>query len=134
MVFLAGYGAALVAFVGADMVWLWLMVERLYRPALGDILAAGVNLRAATSFYLIFPIGLVIFAVVPALKSGTLGHAALNGALFGFFAYATYDLTNQATVRGWPTQLTIIDVAWGFTLSGFAATIGYLAASRFLAA
>jgi uncharacterized membrane protein len=134
MVFLVGYVAALVAFVGADMVWLGLMVQRLYRPALGNILAANVNLPAAIAFYLIFPIGLVIFAVMPAVRSETLGHATLHGALFGFFAYATYDLTNQATVRGWPTQLTIIDVAWGSALGGFAATIAYLAASRFSAA
>ena len=134
MVFLAGYFAALVAFVGVDMVWLSVTVERLYRPALGNILAADVNLPAAIAFYLIFPIGLVIFAVLPAVRSETLGHATLYGALFGFFAYATYDLTNQATVRGWSTQLTVIDVAWGFALGGFAATVGYLAASRFAAA
>lgn len=130
MLFFIGYVGALVAFVGVDMVWLGVTVERLYRPALGDTLAAIVNLPAAIAFYLIFPIGLVIFAVLPALKAGAIGQAALYGGLFSFFAYATYDLSNQATLRAWPTRLTLIDIAWGFTLGSVAATIGYIAASR----
>lgn len=130
MTILAGYSACLLAFVSLDMVWLGTMIERLYRPALGDILAPTVNLRAAIVFYLIFPIGLMIFVVMPAAKAGAIGQAALLGGLFGFFAYATYDLTNQATVRGWSVQLTVIDMAWGFVLSSAAATIGYLVVSR----
>jgi len=133
MTFLAGYVAALVAFVGLDMTWLSATVERVYRPALSDILATTVNLPAAIAFYLIFPAGLTIFAVAPAVKVGAIGEAALYGGLLGLFAYATYDLTNQATLRAWSTQLTLIDVAWGFALSGVAATIGYLAASQFSA-
>ncbi len=131
MTFVAGYVATLVAFVAVDMVWLGITVERLYRPAIGDILSASVNLPAAIVFYLIFPVGLTIFAVLPAVKDQSATHAALFGALFGFFAYATYDLTNQATLRNWPTQLTLIDLAWGSALAAFAATIGYLTASRF---
>lgn len=131
MIFVAGYAATLVAFVAVDMVWLGITVERLYRPAIGDILSASVNLPAAIVFYLIFPVGLTIFAVLPAVKDQSATHAALFGALFGFFAYATYDLTNQATLRNWPTQLTLIDLAWGSALAAFAATIGYLTASRF---
>lgn len=130
MTFLAGYVAALVAFVGLDMIWLGAMVSRIYRPALGDLLATSVNLPAAIAFYLVFPVGLTIFAVAPAVKAGSIGQAALYGGLFGLFAYATYDLTNQATLRAWSTQLTVTDIAWGFALSSFAATIGYLAASR----
>jgi uncharacterized membrane protein len=130
MAFLVGYFACLVAFVGLDMVWLGVMVERVYRPALGDLLAPTVNLPPAIAFYLIFPVGLTIFAVLPAVKMGAMGQAALYGALFGFFAYLTYDLTNQATLRAWSTQLTLVDIAWGCVLGGLAATIGYLAASR----
>ena len=133
MTLVAGYVAALVAFAGLDMIWLSAMVERVYRPTLGDILATTVNLPAAISFYLIFPVGLTVFAVAPAVKVGAIGQAALYGGLFGLFAYATYDLTNQATLRVWSTQLTVIDVAWGFALSGVAATVGYLAASPFSA-
>jgi uncharacterized membrane protein len=131
MTFVSGYVATLFAFVAADMIWLRMMVERVYRPAIGGILATSVNLPAAIAFYLIFPVGLTIFAVLPAVKDQSAGQAALFGGLFGFFAYATYDLTNQATVRDWPTQLTVIDVAWGFALAAFASTIGYLTAGRF---
>jgi uncharacterized membrane protein len=130
MTMIAGYIATLVAFGGVDMVWLGLMVQRLYRPALGELLAPDVNLPAAIAFYLLFPLGLMIFAVLPAAKSQSLGDATLFGALFGLFGYATYDLTNQATLRGWPVQLTLIDIAWGVALSGFAATIGWLVAHR----
>jgi len=130
MAFLAAYVACFVAFVGLDMIWLGVMVERLYRPALGDMLATTVNLPEAIAFYLIFPIGLTIFAVLPAVQVKAMGQAALYGGLFGFFAYVTYDLTNQATMRIWSAQLTLIDIAWGFALGGFAATIGYVAASR----
>ena len=134
MAMIASYFATLVAFVGADMVWLGLMAKRVYRPALGDRVAASVNLPAAIVFYLLFPMGLTLFVVMPAEKSQSLGDAALYGALFAFFAYATYDLTNQATLRDWPTYLSLIDMAWGFTLGGFAATIGGLVAHRFAAA
>jgi uncharacterized membrane protein len=128
---IAGYLATLVAFVGIDMVWLGLMVERLYRPALGDLLTPNVNLPAAIAFYLLFPVGLMIFAVLPAVQKDSIGDATLFGALLGFFAYATYDLTNQATLRGWPVQLTLIDLVWGSALGGIAATIGWLVAHRF---
>ena len=131
MTFLVGYIATLVTFVGVDMVWLGVMVDRVYRPALGDIMATTVNLPAAIAFYLLFPVGLMIFAVTPALRSSAVGQAALYGGLFGLFAYATYDLTNLATLRGWSTSVTLIDIAWGFMLSAFAATIGYLVAIRF---
>jgi uncharacterized membrane protein len=126
-----GYAGALAAFAIIDMIWLAVMSERLYRPTLGDLLAETVNLPAAIAFYLIFPIGLTIFAVTPALRGGSATTAALCGGLLGFFAYATYDLSNQATLRNWTTQLTLIDVAWGAALSALAATAGYLAASRY---
>ena len=113
MIFVAGYIAALVAFVAADMVWLGIMVEKLYRPAIGDMLSTSVNLPAAVIFYLIFPVGLTIFAVFPAAQNQLVGNAAALGGFFGFFAYATYDLTNQATLRNWPMRLTVIDLAWG---------------------
>jgi uncharacterized membrane protein len=131
MTFVVGYLAALVTFVAVDMVWLGIMVERVYRPAIGDLLAPSVGLPAAIVFYLIFPVGLTLFAVLPALQNESAGNAAILGGLFGFFAYATYDLTNQATLRNWPTHLTVIDLAWGSALAALAATIGDLAASRF---
>jgi uncharacterized membrane protein len=120
---ISGYLCTLVAFAIVDFAWLSVMAGRFYRPILGDILLPEVNLKAAAAFYLIYPIGLTIFAVAPALKSGDLKDAALMGALFGFFAYATYDLTNQATVRNWSVSLTLVDVIWGTFASGLAAFV-----------
>ena len=125
MMNLVGYGVALAVFVAADMVWLGTMASRLYRPTLGDIAVAGVNLPPAIWFYAIYPIGLLIFAVQPALKSGSMSTAAIYGALFGFFTYATYDLTNQATLRNWTLQLTLVDVAWGTILGAISASISF---------
>jgi uncharacterized membrane protein len=122
---LVGYGVALAVFVAADMVWLGTMASRLYRPTLGDIAVSGVNLPPAMLFYAIYPIGLLIFAVQPALKSGSVSTAAIYGALFGFFTYATYDLTNQATLRNWTLQLTLVDVAWGTILGAISASISF---------
>jgi len=124
------YLSTLLVFVAVDLAWLSAMASRLYRPTLGDIALAEVNLAPAAVFYLLFPVGLVFFAVMPALKAGGIGPAALNGAIFGGLAYATYDLTNQATLRNWTTQLSAIDIAWGMLLSAFAAAVGYFVASR----
>jgi uncharacterized membrane protein len=121
--YVVGYAIALAVFVAADMLWLGAMVARIYRPALGDILAATVNLPPALVFYLIYPVGLMIFAIVPGLKSGSVATAATYGALFGFFTYATYDLSNFATLRNWTLQVTIVDIAWGTLLGAMAATV-----------
>ena len=121
MTYAAAYLAALLVFFLADMVWLGTMVSRLYRPTLGDLLLSGVNMPPAILFYVIYPVGLVIFAIVPGLKSGNITTALFLGALFGFFTYGTYDLTNQATLRNWSTTLTIADMAWGSVLGGISA-------------
>ena len=89
------------------------MAPRFYKPTLGDIMLPGFKLPPAIVFYLLYPAGLVIFAIAPALSGGVMGTAALYGALFGLFTYATYDLTNQATLRNWTSQLTLVDAAWG---------------------
>ena len=127
---LIGYVAALVAFICADFAWLAIMAPRLYKPTLVNLMAESVNLPAAITFYLIAPVGLAYFAVLPALKGQSPMIALVNGALLGFFTYATYDLTNQATLRDWTTQLTVVDMAWGCVLGAFAASCGYFAASR----
>ena len=111
-----GYLVALSTFVAADMVRLGVMAPRFYRPTLGDIAISGVNLPPAIVFYAIYPIGLLIFVISPALRSGSVMSAALYGALFGLFTYGTYDLTNYATLRNWTLQLTVVDVAWGAIL------------------
>jgi uncharacterized membrane protein len=127
------YLSTLAVFVLCDMAWLGTMASRLYRPTLGDIMLTNVNLPAGIAFYLIYPAGLVIFAVLPALKSGSLAQAALSGALLGLFSYMTYDLTNQATLRNWTTQLTLIDVSWGTLLGAISAAAGFWLTTRLAA-
>ncbi|MBR1238391.1 DUF2177 family protein [Bradyrhizobium sp. AUGA SZCCT0177] len=131
LTYFTAYFATLAVFVLCDMAWLGSMASRLYRPTLGDIMRADVNLPAAIAFYVIYPIGLVIFAILPALKSGSLAQAVLYGALFGFFTYMTYDLTNQATLRNWTTPLTVIDAGWGTLLGAIAAAAGFWVTMKF---
>ena len=125
MMYVTAYLSTLVVFVACDMVWLGTMASRLYRPTLGDIMLTNLNVPAGVAFYLIYPVGLVIFAILPAIRSGSLAEAMLGGALLGFFTYITYDLTNQATLRNWTTQLTLVDVGWGTLLGAIAAAAGF---------
>ncbi len=129
---LVSYAATLVVFVAVDMIWLGAMVSRLYRPILGDILAGSVNLKAALAFYALYPLGLVIFAIAPALKAQSLAIAIAYGALFGFFTYATYDLSSQATLRNWSLELTLVDVGWGTVLGATSSAVAFLVVVRLL--
>ncbi len=124
------YLSVAVTFVGIDMIWLRVMSEKLYKPVLGEILLPQPNLLAATFFYIIYPIGLLIFAVLPAQAQDSSLRAFASGLMFGCFTYATYDLTNQATLRNWSTTLTIADIAWGSSLAGVSAWLGYLTAQK----
>lgn len=128
MVYLAGYLGALVPFVAVDALWLTLMGPLLYRPTLGAILLSEVRLGPAIAFYVIYPIGILVLAVLPALKSRSLAAAIGSGILLGAISYATYDLTNFATLRDWTLQITLIDIAYGAVASGLAAATGFLAA------
>ncbi|NTJ43078.1 DUF2177 family protein [Agrobacterium larrymoorei] len=111
------YAATLVVFLAIDAVWLSTMADLLYRPLLGDLLAPQFRVVPAVLFYLIYCAALVFFAVVPGLQARRSGIALRNGGFFGFAAYATYDLTNQATLVNWPTTLTVADLLWGSVLS-----------------
>lgn len=115
---------------GLDYLWLTNAYEPLYRRYLGSILAARPDMKAAVAFYVIYLVGVMIFAVRPALESGDWKKAALYGALFGFFAYATYDLTNQATLKVWSLKVTLIDLAWGTFLTAVTASAGAWAALK----
>ena len=126
------YATTLIIFLAIDAVWLTTMSQRLYRPYLADILVDDVNLAPAALFYLIYIGGIIVFATAPAFSTGKLTTAAVYGALYGFFTYATYDLTNQATVRGWPTIITVADISWGSLLSAVAAVVGFLLTRYFL--
>lgn len=131
MIPVAAYIAALALFLAADMAWLGAMTGHFYRPILGDLLLAKPNLAAAGAFYFAYPMGLVVFAVLPALRGGGPMQAAMMGALFGLFTYGTYDLTNQATLRNWSTTLTVVDMAWGTILGAFAAAGACWMVARF---
>jgi uncharacterized membrane protein len=125
------YLATALVFLGIDSIWLTLTASRLYKPLLGDMLADGFNVVPAVLFYLIFIGGIVYFAIQPAFATGNATTAALNGGILGFVAYATYDLTNQATLKNWPVQITIADLCWGTVLSATAATLGFIIARHF---
>lgn len=119
--YIVAYLATLIVFVAIDFVWLSSMADRLYRPMLGDLLAPNFQLAPAVAFYLLYAAGLTFLAVRPGLVAGSLGTAVLYGAVLGFTAYATYDLTNQSTLKNWSTVLTIADLIWGTFLSAVAA-------------
>jgi uncharacterized membrane protein len=123
---LASFGAAFACMVGIDMIWLSTMSPRLYQPHLSHLLAGTVSLAPAGLFYLVYVAGIVGLATLPA---GRGGGALLRGALLGFVAYGTYDLTNQATLRDWPTVVTLADMAWGTALTSISAYAGFCASS-----
>ena len=118
-------GATGSVLLALDFTWLGLATPRLYRPALGPLLAAQADLGAAALFYALYLAGLLVLVVGPALAARSGRLAAFRGAVLGAVAYGTYDLTNLATLRGWPVTLTIIDLAWGIVLTAAAATAGY---------
>ena len=109
-----------------DAVWLSTMPSRFYRPLIGELLAADFRLAPAIVFYFLYVSGIVFFAVRPALAEQSAMTALVHGALLGLLAYGTYDLTNQATLKVWPTIVTVVDLAWGAFLTAGAATAGYL--------
>jgi uncharacterized membrane protein len=122
--YIIGYIATGIAFALIDSVWLRTMYTRLYVPEIGELLMGGVRLGPAVVFYLLYILGMLVFAVGPGLASGSWKTALFNGALFGFFTYMTYDLTNFATLKIWSLKVTILDIIWGTLLTGFAAAAG----------
>jgi len=128
MVYVKAYFCALIGFLAIDAVWLIVVARGFYRRQLGFLLADQPNWWAAVLFYLLFVGGLLVFAIVPGLQAGSLRRALLLGALFGLVAYATYDLTNLATVKNWPWIVTLVDMAWGAFLAASVSCLGYLAA------
>lgn len=123
--FLKLYGIAFILFLVIDLIWLGLIAKNLYQKQIGHLMAENVKWGAAIIFYLIFIGGIVFFAILPAVNDGEWAKALLYGALFGFMAYATYDLTNLATLKDWPIQITIIDLVWGTFLGASVSTLTY---------
>ena len=119
------YLIALPVFFAIDMVWLGLVAKGFYRRQIGSLMRSPVNWVAAIVFYLLFILGLVVFVVAPAMDHESWVRALLYGALFGFIAYATYDLTNLATLRNWPLLVTVVDLVWGAALAASVSVITY---------
>ncbi len=116
-----------------DLIWLGYVARDFYRQSLGSLMAENVNLAAAFGFYLIYSIGLYVFVAYPAIKTGDWQTAAMMGALFGFVAYATYDLTNLAVVKGFPMSVAVVDMAWGAGVSAVTAAATVLIVNRIFA-
>lgn len=119
------YVGTFAAFLLIDLIWLGVVAKNFYGKHLGHLLAAKTNWGAAIVFYLLFIVGTLVFVVVPALEADSLSRALLYGAMFGFFTYATYDLTNLATLEGWPTLVTVVDLIWGTVLCMLVSGAGF---------
>lgn len=113
-----------------DMVWLAFVARNFYKEQLHSLLSPRVNWTAALLFYFIYIAGILFFAVRPGLEAGSLARACLSGALFGFFTYATYDLTNLATLRDWPVLVSVVDIGWGTVLCTLVSGAAYLIGAR----
>jgi len=114
-----------VVFFAIDMLWLGVIAKDLYNRSLGNFLSDQVNWTAAIIFYLIFIVGISIFAIYPSVEKNSVVSAIVLGALFGVFTYATYDLTNLATLKDWPLQIVFIDIAWGAFLTASVSVSGF---------
>ena len=121
------YCATLVAFLVLDMVWLGLVARSFYRTYLGFLMASHPNWLSAAIFYLLFIVGILFFVVIPGLEADSLRRTIVRAALFGLITYATYDLTNLATVKDWPVVVTIVDMIWGTVLSVAMSYISFMA-------
>ena len=119
------YALTFAVFFILDMAWLGFIAKDLYKKYLGGFLSEQVNWTAAFIFYLLFVVGVFIFAILPSVEKNSLTSAIMLGALFGFFTYATYDLTNLATLKSWPLNIVFIDILWGSALTGMVSTAGF---------
>ena len=131
MIWLAYFAVTFVVFMGIDLVWLGFVAKNIYSKYLGYLMAPNVNWLAALVFYVIFIIGILYFVIAPSLVDRDFSQLVIRAMLFGFMTYATYDLTNLATVRDWPITITIIDLIWGTTLSTSVSVISYLIITNF---
>lgn len=122
--YIAAYVAVAIVFGLLDSLWLSKMGPGLYRPIIGEIMADQFRVVPAAIFYFLYIFGIIIFAVNPAFRTGEWTTALIYGGLLGFFCYATYDLTNYATLKIWSTKITIVDIIWGTFATGTSAAAG----------
>jgi uncharacterized membrane protein len=119
------YLLTLPLFFGIDMLWIGIMAKDFYRNNLGHLLRPDINWAAALIFYLLYIVGILIFATLPALEKQSLRQAVVLGALFGFFAYTTYDLSNLATLKDWPVNVVFVDILWGMFVTASVAAASF---------
>ena len=119
------YGLTFLVFLAVDFLWLGIIAKRLYQRQLGHLFSPEVNWAAAFLFYVIFVIGMMVFVIHPAVKSGAVWQAVWMGALYGLVTYATFDLTNLALIKDWPASIAVVDILWGIVLSTIVSTAGY---------
>jgi uncharacterized membrane protein len=124
------YLIALPVFFAIDMFWLGVVSKNFYKQQIGFLMTPNVNWTAAILFYLLFIFGLVMFVISPAVAKNSMQYAIVFGALFGLITYATYDLTNLATLKDWPLTITIVDMIWGAVLASSVSTVTYYIASK----
>lgn len=129
---LAAYLSTAAVMVIIDLIWLGLIAKPMYQQGIGHLMAEKPNIAAAIAFYALFPVGLMIFAILPGAASAGWQHTALLAALFGFFTYATYDLSNLATLKNYPLKLALVDIIWGSLVSAVSATAGKLVFNQYL--
>lgn len=132
MIHALAFVTVLIIFSVIDTMWLGYMGDRVYRPLIGEVLAETFRLVPAIAFYTLYAAGLTIFAVLPGLKTGDWRTALMWGALFGLFAYGTYDLTNYATLKSWGLKITLMDMTWGVVVSGASSAAACAAALRLM--
>lgn len=126
------YGVALVTFFAMDLLWLGVVARGFYQTNMGHLMKPSVNWAAAFAFYLLFLVGLVVLVVLPAVERQSFTHAVLLGALFGLVTYAAYDLTNLATMDGFPLKVALVDLVWGTVLCTTVSAMTYLASTRLI--
>ena len=128
--FIKLYAIAFPVFIALDMIWLGLVAKNFYQDQIGFLMKSEINWVAALVFYLLFVLGLVLFVIAPAMEKNSWVHALLFGALFGLVTYATYDLSNLATLKDWPLWVTVVDLAWGSTLAASVSTASFYIARQ----
>jgi uncharacterized membrane protein len=129
-VFFKLYAVAVIAFLAIDLIWLGVVARSFYQAQMGHLMRANVNWPAAIVFYLVFVSGIVVLVVWPAVEQQSLARAVMLGALFGLVTYAAYDLTNLATLEGFPLTVALVDLAWGAVLCATVSAVTFLASSR----
>lgn len=125
--FLIAYIASGAVFVAVDLAWLSLVMSKLFKAQMPQLILEQPRLVPAAVFYALYPVGIAVFGVLPAIAAQDWVRAVALSALFGVLAYVTYELTNLATLRGWSAQIALLDIAWGAALSGVAGALGYFA-------